>query len=722
MKLKKVFRSSFPIIIFFFIFASVFAFLRIRDMQMSSAASLNNFNPGNIITDYVMSKYDSMSESEIQAFLDEKGNCNDTRTYLADYYSNYSYHIKNGHFVCLADETFGDGIDYGDDAPDGDSAAHIIYKAAHDYKINPQVLIVLLQKEQSLITDSWPNSRQYRSATGYGCPDTAACSEKYYGFKNQVRNAAAMFRTVLDGGWSNYTVGNNYVRYNPNSDCGGSTVYIENLATASLYRYTPYQPNSAALAAGYGAGNSCSAYGNRNFYLYFNDWFGNSTAIQKNALIIEGTYYIESVSEPNSVISLEAENTQNGNNAILKKNSSEENQKWNIVYNQKTKDFTIINSSTKTALDVEAASTSDHANVHTWETNGTCAQRWKIIELENKNLQIKSTCSGKALNSAISEEDYINIDIYKNEEKLSEQWKLKPSEEIEEGLYTISSSLKENMVISMATAPKQSKHGTNIQLSTSKSSPSERWLISKTKDGYYKIENPQSHKILDIDAANMTNSTNIQVWGSNGTCAQKWNIIKTNSNNYTFSSACSIWKVIDLAAANTTNGNNIQIYEANNSSAQKWILSPIETIQNGEYIISSALSEKKVIDIAGNSSKNGTNIQLYDKNETSAQIWKISYDETDDLYKIYNEGTGKALDAEGAGTSNKTNIHSWDQNETCAQKWSIAKNGNDYIIYSACSNLVIDVDAASTYNGTNIQLYKPNSTKAQKWHLIDKSH
>ena len=244
----------------------------------TEAANLANFDPGYIISDYQMSRYNSMTEAEIQNFLKQKGNCDDTRTYLASYYTDYSYHIKDGHFVCLADETFGDGIDYGDAAPNGVSAAHIIWQAAQDYKINPQVLIVLLQKEQGLVTDSWPNNRQYRSATGYGCPDTAECDSKYYGFKNQVRKAAEMFRTVLDGGWTNYPLGNNYVQYNPNGGCGGSVVNIRSLATSSLYRYTPYQPNASALAAGYGTGDSCGAYGNRNFYLYFEDWFGGITA------------------------------------------------------------------------------------------------------------------------------------------------------------------------------------------------------------------------------------------------------------------------------------------------------------------------------------------------------------------------------------------------------------------------------------------------------------
>ncbi len=68
------------------------------------------------------------------------------------------------------------------------------------------------------------------------------------------------------------------VRYHPNESCGSAPVYIENQATANLYYYTPYQPNAAALRAGAGEGDSCSAYGNRNFFRYFTDWFGSTTS------------------------------------------------------------------------------------------------------------------------------------------------------------------------------------------------------------------------------------------------------------------------------------------------------------------------------------------------------------------------------------------------------------------------------------------------------------
>lgn len=262
------------------VFVAVFLFTflaqRFSNKTEVEAASLANFDPGYIISDYQMGNYTSMTEAEIQAFLTAKNSCANTNY---NYYvalsrnTNYTWHWDNGHFVCLSEERFGDGEVIGS----GETVAHIIWQAAQDFKINPKVLIVLLQKETGLITDPIPNNGDYRKATGYGCPDTAACSEKYYGFKNQVRNAAALFRTVLDGGWTNYPLGNNYIQYNPSAACGGSVVNVKNLATSALYRYTPYQPNAGALAAGYGTA-SCGAYGNRNFYLYFEDWFGGVTS------------------------------------------------------------------------------------------------------------------------------------------------------------------------------------------------------------------------------------------------------------------------------------------------------------------------------------------------------------------------------------------------------------------------------------------------------------
>lgn len=249
--------------------------------SQASAAPIVGFKAGNIMDDYTFTKANSMNAGQIQAFLNAKVPVCDTwgtkpSEYgggtRAQWAANASLHPSKGAmyppFTCIKDYS-----------ENGRSAAQIIYDTAQEFQINPQVLIVLLQKEQGLITDTWPMQWQYRTATGYGCPDTAPCNTQYFGLTNQIRLTANMFHKIVtnDPSWRTYYVlGNNFIRWDSEVSCGGSIVNIENRATQALYNYTPYQPNQAALDAGYGSGDGCSTYGNRNFFLFFRDWFGNT--------------------------------------------------------------------------------------------------------------------------------------------------------------------------------------------------------------------------------------------------------------------------------------------------------------------------------------------------------------------------------------------------------------------------------------------------------------
>lgn len=239
----------------------------------NASASVSGWKAGYIVSDYVFTKKNTMTTSDIQAFLNTQvPTCDTWGTQPSEFGGGTRRQWAEAHgysapFTCLKNYTQG-----------GKSAAQIIYTAAQDFNINPQVLLVLLQKEQSLVTDTWPLSVQYRTATGYGCPDNAACDSDYYGFTNQVRWAARMFHAIMIDSptwYTPYILGNNYIQYNPSSSCGGSTVNIQNRATQALYNYTPYQPNQGALNAGWGTA-SCGSYGNRNFYLYFVKWFGST--------------------------------------------------------------------------------------------------------------------------------------------------------------------------------------------------------------------------------------------------------------------------------------------------------------------------------------------------------------------------------------------------------------------------------------------------------------
>lgn len=90
-------------------------------------------------------------------------------------------------------------------------------------EVSPAVLLVLLQKEQSLVTDPSPSERQFRSATGYGCPDTADCDSDYFGFFGQVYGAAWQFQRYRnpDSSFDWYPVGETTeIQYSPDAACG----------------------------------------------------------------------------------------------------------------------------------------------------------------------------------------------------------------------------------------------------------------------------------------------------------------------------------------------------------------------------------------------------------------------------------------------------------------------------------------------------------------------
>jgi len=255
-----------------------------RDVKMS----LVGFNPGNLISDAVFFDANSMSSTQIQTFLNGK-----VPTCLTG-------GDKYGPYVCLKDYRIAtssktaDQYCRGYEGASSESAAQIIAKVAQSCGINPQVLLVMLQKEQSLVLNVWPSAWRYDIAMGHDCPDFSTCNPAKKGFLNQVYGAARQMQIYAEGRYfTYYAPGKTWnIRYSPDVNCGSSPVYVSNIATSAMYYYTPYQPNAAALAAGTGEA-PCGAYGNRNFYNYFTDWFGSTqvaASAATAALAIQGEY------------------------------------------------------------------------------------------------------------------------------------------------------------------------------------------------------------------------------------------------------------------------------------------------------------------------------------------------------------------------------------------------------------------------------------------------
>lgn len=195
------------------------------------------------------------------------------------------------------------------------SAGEIIAAVAKSCRINPQVLLVTLQKEQGLITASSNRLTpvKYQIAMGFACPDHGKCDERFLGFGEQLYYAAKQFqRYRLDPGLYNYRAGRvAAISLGPDEQCPKQELTPKNWATAALYNYTPYvgqtppEENSSSNSGNSTAKESnskeanlnsaqtetttqpeskapslptvCNQRGNFNFWGFYKAWFGDPT-------------------------------------------------------------------------------------------------------------------------------------------------------------------------------------------------------------------------------------------------------------------------------------------------------------------------------------------------------------------------------------------------------------------------------------------------------------
>ena len=140
-----------------------------------------------------------------------------------------------------------------------------------------------------------------------------------------------------------------------------------------------------------------------------------------------------------------------------------------------------------------------------------------------------------------------------------------------------------------------------------------------------------------------------------------------------------------------------------------------QTLEEGTYVIKSAINPRFVLDVYGALQDNGTNVQLYEYTADPQKRFKIKY-LGDGYYNIIAEHSNKALDVKDASKYKGANVWQWEQNGTDAQKWVIKEAGNGYYnIISKCNGLYIDVLNANASNYTNIQMCDGNGLNAQKF-------
>ncbi len=259
----------------------------------------------------------------------------------------------------------------------------------------------------------------------------------------------------------------------------------------------------------------------------------------------------------------------------------------------------------------------------------------------------------------------------------------------------------------------------------------QHWRVSYDANNYATFINVKTGKAIDVANGKAFSGATVWQFKANGTLAQKWVVTKLASGGYRITSALDPRFALDLFNAQKANNTKLWLYRVNNTAAQCWnfydvtaaqatLAQQVKAYKNaiapGIYTIATSLAGARVLDVAGGSTANGGNVQMWKSNGTQAQMWRVSYDSTGYM-QLENVKSGKMLDVANASKLHGTNVWQWAANNSLAQKWVAVPYGDGtYKLVSALfPRIVLDVAGGSTANGANVNTFKANSTAAQRW-------
>lgn len=453
------------------------------------------------------------------------------------------------------------------------------------------------------------------------------------------------------------------------------------------------------------------------------------------APIPDGNYLINTLLSTNKVIDIKNASNNDGANAQLYKSNSTDAQTFTLKSDPDTGFYSIVCVGTNKALGLKRYRSGEYStNVAQYTRDSSDnSQKWILSKNDNGTLTVASAinpdyvldvASASTVNGA-------NVQIYQENGSNAQQWYMLPvkpnivsEKTVEDGLYWICASGDASKVLDIASGSTKDK--ANVQLYSNNNTAAQKFLIQQGADGFYIIKNLNSGKLLDVASAGLLLKTNVQQYEPNDTDAQKWAIQDNEDGTYTFVSKAN-GQVLDLNAGSTNEKTNVQTYISNGSSTQKFNLNSAKSeqvVEDGTYVVNSALKNNLVLDVAAASKSNSANVQIYACNGTTAQKFAFSYDLTTGFYTITNSNSGKVLDIAAASYKNKTNVAQYKANDTLAQRWIISENndGTVTIASAANPNFVLDVASGSPKSGANVQIYESNGSAAQCWNIKDEDY
>ena len=275
-------------------------------------------------------------------------------------------------------------------------------------------------------------------------------------------------------------------------------------------------------------------------------------------------------------------------------------------------------------------------------------------------------------------------------------------------------------------------------------------------DGYSYVDIPNQwlsintctniDRCVEVAAVSKDNGANVQLWDNNGVTGQIWKFVEESEGVYRIKNAYSN-KYLSLDSSHKNDeGCNVLQLSSSGGDDQLW---RVEIYNNKLMLIN--VHSNYVLDCNGGYADNGTNIQVWSRNNSKAQLFELrpetiktkgtrtitvgnasvtehAYDNGDRYYEVPEgmyviqscSGSNQVLDVYGGGKDNGVNVISWADNGTNGQKWQFVRTGNGiYKIMSVGSGKCLEVAGQdSNTNGGNVQQWDyENGWSNKLWKL-----
>lgn len=485
--------------------------------------------------------------------------------------------------------------------------------------------------------------------------------------------------------------------------------------------------------------------------------------------VAEGTYVMQSVLAPENIIDAAGVNPTNGANVGTWSFNNGDNQKWIVekVYEDSLWYRLFLKKDPSLVLTASGnGDASCNVQVNNKTNDDDKASLWAFIDAGSGAVKLVNALKDRVLDIANDDKNIgANMLLWfdKAENDANQKFKLvdaAPSVDVstEKTAYEGAWTLRVNNTDLLADIDHgYTTNGADLLLWVDNGGTNQKVFLEPDGNGYYKVWNVGTGKLLDVAFGNILPGTNVLQWENNNGTNQLWAVYQATDGTWTLRnkgtglwlgttnptlgaslkglSTGSAFKAtgtnlltagikeihptanmsmnIDVANASTDSGATVLLWHDTNAQNQRF-----ELVSAGENLwrIRTASSGGW---LCANGKGNGVTQQGSSATVNSADVWRETY--RGGWYGLINEATGYALDLLGGGTGLNTKLGTWDSHGGYPQHFTfvdvdLISEGIYYV--GKQNNWTLDIDHAGTAADSNVGVWINNRAQNQKFKFV----